>query len=300
MVEILDRYKRLGVELDPSSLPIIKPALRTNTLKISSEKLKALLEGRGVALEPVSGLDDAFYYESSFSLSSTIEYLKGYFYLQGVASMLPARILLDDGKSCGSSILDMCAAPGSKATQLAQLSGDEIPLVACDNEGPRLKALEYNFERMGVSSVATFRKDARFVDDLGLTFDRVLLDAPCSGNICGEKNFLKKRSVLDFRNRSRLQRSLLQAAYEVLVPGGVLVYSTCSLEPEENELVIDWFLSENDDIEIIDTGLDTGDPGLTSVFGNELDSRLSKARRFWPPKTNTEGFFIAKLKKASE
>ncbi|MFP4119024.1 MAG: NOL1/NOP2/sun family putative RNA methylase [Candidatus Woesearchaeota archaeon] len=299
MSEIIDRYKRLGVELDPSTLPALKPAFRVNTLKITPDLLKKRLEARGVVLDRVPGFDDAFHFSAPFSLSSTIEYLKGYFYLQGVASMLPARVLLDDGGSCGSSILDMCAAPGSKASQLAQLSGDKLPLVACDSDGRRLQTLEYNLERMGISSVATFRKDARFVDDLGLSFDRILLDAPCSGNICSEPGFLKKRSVLDFKNRARLQRSLLQAAYEVLVPGGVLVYSTCSLEPEEDELVIDWFLEEYPDIDLLDTGLERGDPGLTSVFDKELDPRLSRTRRFWPSKTGTEGFFIAKLKKAS-
>lgn len=300
MSEIIDRYKRLGENVDPSSIPFIKPALRVNTLQITPQELRSRLEARGVTLEPVASCDDAFYYDASFSLSSTVEYLKGYFYLQGVASMLPSRVLLEDGVSCGSSVLDMCAAPGSKTTHLAALSGDSVPLVACDSDGNRIKALQHNLDRLGVSSAAVFRKDARFVDDLGLTFDRILLDAPCSGNYCADPSFFSKRTVLDFRGRSRLQRSLLQGAYEALAPGGVLVYSTCSLEPEENELVIDWFLKECGDMELLDTGVSFGDSGLTSVFGHALDSRLSLTRRFWPARTGTEGFFIAKLKKAED
>lgn len=297
MVDLIERYKLLGGDETPDLASRLRLCIRTNTLKISSQKLCSSLESRGVTLEPVPGLPDAFFVEAPFSLSSTIEYLKGYFYIQGVASQLPARILLGDGRDRGFSVLDMCAAPGSKATQLAALSGDAIPLVACDSDGGRLRALEYNLERLGVSNVATFRKDARFVDDLGLSFDRILLDAPCSGNYCGDPSFFSKRSIVDFKNRSRLQKSLLHAAYAVLASGGVLVYSTCSLEPEEDELVIDWFLSEYDDIDVLETGLELGDPGVTSFSGRELDARISLSRRFWPSKTGTEGFFVCKLVK---
>ncbi len=300
MVDLTSRYHGLGCQISQDKIPSLRQCIRVNTLKITSDRLVSLLRDRGVVIEPVTDIVDAFYADASFSLASTIEYLKGYFYIQGVASQLPAFVLLDGGRDCGSSILDMCAAPGSKTTHLASLTGDDIPLVACDSDGSRLKALEFNLERMGISSISTFRKDARFVNDLGLSFDRILLDAPCSGNYVSDPSFFSRRSVLDFKNRARLQKSLLHAAYDVLSPGGILVYSTCSLEPEENELVIDWFLEEYDDIDVLETGLARGDPGLTDVFGRSLDNRISYARRFWPPKTDTEGFFIVKLKKALE
>ena len=295
MSELLDRYTRLGISLSPDSLPALRPSLRVNTLKISVFELRKRLLSRGVSLEPVAGFDDAFYFSASFSLSSTVEYLQGLLYIQGVASMYPARVLIDGSETSSTRILDMCAAPGSKTTQLSQLTRDAVPICACDNNGSRLKSLSFNLERCGIHNVATYRKDARFIDDLGISFDRILLDAPCSGNLCADKSFLDNRCVLDFKERSLLQRSLLEAAYESLSDDGVLVYSTCSLEPEENELVIDWFLREYPDMVLVDTGLELGSPGLTTVFDKQLDSSLSLTRRFWPPETATEGFYIAKL-----
>ena len=133
--------------------------------------------------------------------------------------------------------------------------------------------------------------------DFGIEFDKILLDAPCSGNYAIEEKFFQEKNIHGVLERSRIQKELLKAAVKVLKKNGILVYSTCSLEPEEDEMNIDWLLTKYKDLVLEDTGLSVGDSGLTSVFGKKLNPELKKTRRFWPEKHNTEGFFIAKIKK---
>jgi 16S rRNA C967 or C1407 C5-methylase (RsmB/RsmF family) len=124
-----------------------------------------------------------------------------------------------------------------------------------------------------------------------------LLDAPCSGNFCIEPDYFAVKDLEGIRQRARLQRELLKSAYRVLKAGGTLVYSTCSLEPEEDELVIDWFLGKYEDMALEKIDLPVGEPALVEVFGQRLHPSLSGARRLWPHKTRTQGFFVAKLRK---
>lgn len=297
MSVLMDRYLSLGESFDISSINL-KSSLRVNTLKISKDDFVKRMTIKGVVLEEIPFLDSSFWFESPFPLSSSEEYLLGLFYIQEVASMLPAKVLLSDNNFSKTSLIaDVCSAPGSKTTQLAQITNDQVPILALDSSAPRLNVLEFNLERLGIKSVTTMRKDARFVDDLPLSFDYILVDAPCSGNFCIEPNFFTKRSVSDFNSKALDQKKILSSAIKILKKGGVLVYSTCSLEPEENELIIDWVLENFDDISLIDIDLSIGDPGLTNVFDNTLNNEVSKTRRFWPHKTGTEGFFIAKLMK---
>jgi 16S rRNA C967 or C1407 C5-methylase (RsmB/RsmF family) len=124
----------------------------------------------------------------------------------------------------------------------------------------------------------------------------VLLDAPCSGNYAGDIEWFQNHSLRDIHALANIQRQLLSAGMAVLKKGGTLVYSVCSLEPEECEMIIDWALRELPvQLEPVVT---IGEPGLTSAFGQKLSSELSKTRRLWPHKTGTQGFFIAKLRKA--
>ncbi len=292
-MSLLSRYSELGVRFDPSKVSV-KKALRVNTLKISEAVLVDRLRAKGVSLKKVPFVPFAYWYDASFSLGATPEYLQGYYYLQEVASQIPPLVL----DPCpGDFVLDMAAAPGSKTTQLAQLMNNQGVIVALDIDNKRLGSLRNNIERLGVENVVVFKKDARFAPDLKLSFDKVLLDAPCSGNFCVEPDFFSLRSLADFRLQAKRQRELLKSAFSVLKPGGVLVYSTCSLEPEEDELVIDWFLDEFDDVFLEKIDVPLGVPGLTSVFGRSLNPSLSLTRRFWPHLTGTQGFFIAKLRK---
>ena len=305
--KLTERYfKLLQEEFDPEEISIRK-ALRVNTLKISIEDFVKRMESKGVKLEKIPYLKEGFWYEADFPVSSTEEYLLGLFYIQEPASQIPPLILIDDeelkkikekqNENKELVILDMAAAPGSKTTELSQITKDEIPIVAIDNVAPRIKILNNNLDRMGCKSVLTYRKDARYADDLGIEFDYILLDAPCSGNFCIEKNFFNKRSVSDYRKQSNTQKELLRTAHRILKPGGVLVYSTCSLEPEEDEEVVDWFLEEYEDVKIEEINFPIGDEGITVVFDKKLKPEVKFAKRFWPHRTGTQGFFIAKFRK---
>ena len=296
MNQFLERYKQLGEEIDLISIPPIKPSIRINTLRITEKKLIARLEKQKVKFEKIPFLENAYWYESSFSLASTPEYLLGYFYIQEAASQLPAKVLLEEFNET-SKILDMCAAPGSKTTHLAEITKDTIPIIAIEVNAARLTPLKNNIERLKLKSIATYRKDSRFVHDLNIKFSHILLDAPCSGNFCVEKNFFSIRNLEGIKERSVLQKELLRSAYKCLENEGILVYSTCSLEPEEDELVIDWFIKQYPDMKLISTNLKIGDEGLTKIFGQQLDKSINLTKRFWPHKTDTEGFFIAKMKK---
>ena len=189
----------------------------------------------------------------------------------------------------------MAAAPGGKTTQIAALMKNQGVLIAIDKEDKRLKALQNNIERLGCSNVIVYKKDGRDVKDFGLKFDKILLDAPCSGNYVTDKKWFDKRDMEGIQSRAKLQKQLVKSAIDVLKKGGILVYSTCSLEPEENEEVVEYALGFG--VEVVDSGLDVGSEGLVEVFDKRLDGSISRCRRFWPWKAGTQAFFIAKLKK---
>ncbi|MGV8171582.1 MAG: NOL1/NOP2/sun family putative RNA methylase [Candidatus Woesearchaeota archaeon] len=286
---LVKRYASLGYTCKIVSL---KPSLRINTLKTSENEIVSRLKTLGVKLDKISYTDYGYYYDTKFSLGATSEYLQGQYYIQEAASQLPSQVLAPKPED---TVLDMCAAPGSKTTQIAQYMKNEGTIVALDSDPRRLFALRNNLERCGVTNTILYKKDSRFVFDLGLQFDKILLDAPCSGNYVIEEEFFIKKSVDGIRERARLQKELLKAAIRALKKGGTLVYSTCSLEPEEDEMNIDWVLSKYPEIKLEETGLAIGDEGLIKVFDKKLNPEIKKCRRFWPTKTGTEGFFIAKL-----
>ena len=291
----LKRYQELGCECRNAISS--RPSLRVNTLKTEESELIKRLGQLKVHLEKIPFARHGYYYnadDAKFSLGSTAEYLMGYYYLQEAASQLPAQ-LLDPQQ--GETVLDMCASPGGKTSQLAQLMNNTGKMVAADIDSRRLFALRNNLERCGVKNTIIYKKDARFIFDLGIGFDKILLDAPCSGNYVVEEDFFINKSLGGVAERARLQKELLKAAIKSLKKGGVMVYSTCSLEPEENEMNISWLLKKFPEMRLEETGLSVGDPGLTAVFREKLNPEISKCRRFWPERTGTEGFFIAKLVK---
>ncbi|MFA5797246.1 MAG: RsmB/NOP family class I SAM-dependent RNA methyltransferase [Candidatus Woesearchaeota archaeon] len=286
------RYEQLGCAC---SEPItLRNVLRVNTLKIDEQELVQRLKTLKIRIEKIPFLDHGYFYDAPFSLASTTEYLLGYFYIQEAASQLPVHAL--DIKP-GMYILDMAASPGSKTTQMAQCLENKGIIIALDIDSRRLLSLRNNLERCGVTNTVLYKKDARFAFDLHMQFDRVLLDAPCTGNYVIEKEFFKIKNIPGIMGRARIQKELLKAAVKVLKKDGIFVYSTCSLEPEENELNINWFLNKFPEMQLVETGIKIGDPGLTTIFKEKLDPSISKCRRLWPEKTGTQGFFIAKLKK---
>ena len=263
-------------DVDLSVFP--KKALRVNTLKISVEELVSRLRSKGVFLEKIPFLDTGFFYDSSFSLASSPEYLQGYIYLQDGASQLVAKVLDPKPKEI---ILDMAASPGSKTTHIAQLMNNEGVIYALDVKRERLHALINNCERLSVINVVSLIKDSRFASDLNISFDKVLLDAPCSGNYCNEADYYKKRTIEDLKGRARLQKELVTEAFKVLKKGGVLVYSTCSLEPEEDEEVVEYALSLGFKLEKLD------------VVG--VDTKVEGTKKLFPHIHGVEPFFVSRL-----
>lgn len=293
----VNRYARLTGD-DPEDIvcSVDSRSLRVNSLKSSDEELLSRLRARGVRLSEIGFLQHAYRFEADFSLGATEEYLLGLYYLQEAASQLPVLVLEHALARCGvrldeASVLDMCAAPGSKTTQLAAAMDNRGSVVALDADRRRVEALANNLERCGVSNTHAFHKDALFADDLGLQFDAVLLDAPCSGNFCSERGWLDKRRMGDPKQMASVQRELLEVAFRVLKPGGVLVYSTCSLEVEEDEMVVDHVPVEV--ASLVETGLSVGSPAASSFDGVEFREDVSLARRLWPHRDGTQGFFVA-------
>ena len=157
-----------------------------------------------------------------------------------------------------------------------------------------IASLMMNLERCGVKNTTVFSGDVESAKRLSIQFDKVLLDAPCAGNYLTEPGWFEKRNLDGIQRSSAIQKRLLKNAIEVLKPGGTLVYSTCSLEPEENELNMQWAI-DNLPVKLEKVNLPIGDDGLTGVFGQKLSPDIALCKRFWPHKTKTEGFFIAKM-----
>lgn len=288
-----ERYTQLGGEIVPVK---IVPTLRVNTLKITAKELVERLEKLGVKLERIPFTKNGYKVESKFSLGAITEYLLGYYYLQETAAQLPVEVL--DPKPT-DVVLDACAAPGGKTTQIAAHMRNQGTIVAYELKPHRMPSLLMNLERCGVKNTTVFQGNAVLAGRLGIKFDKILIDAPCAGNYLTEQIWFEKRTIEGIHTSANIQRRLLLDCVSVLKPGGQLVYSTCSLEPEENELNMQWAL-DNLPVRLEKVNLSIGDPGLTEVFGKQLNPEIALCRRFWPHKTGTEGFFIAKMVKLSE
>ena len=284
----LDRYERLGWKfrkVDP------KQAIRLNTTNIRGKNLEERLESIGVQLEKVPFLESGYWIQSSrVSVGATAEYLLGFYSIQEAASQIP--VTLFKGLK-GKTILDACAAPGGKTVQLSDLMKNTGVVIALDIKKQRLYALANHLERCHVSNAIVYELDARQASTLDMKFDKVLLDVPCSGNFVTDKNWLNRRKIEDVKNNAKVQKKILTEAVKLLSDQGELVYSTCSLEPEENECNMDWAV-KNLNLRIEEVNC-YGEKGLAEVFGSQLDSTVEKCRRIWLGKT--QGFFVCKLKK---
>jgi len=272
--------------------------IRTNTLKISSKRLVNLLAEKGWQLTRVPWFRDAFFVEGALNIGKTPEHILGYYYTQDGSSLVPSIVL--DPKP-GEKILDLCAAPGSKTTQIAAMMQNRGVIVANDVSPKRCKALQFNLQRCGVINTVVTMLDGRKFHELGVSFDRVLVDAPCTGTgkLIGSqgKGVNKQWQFYAGAKLARLQRKLLESAIKCTRKGGVVVYSTCSLDPRENEAVItkvvDKFNLELVKLEI--PGLKY-ERGIRIFEGKEFISGIEQAIRIYPWQNQTEGFFVCKLR----
>ncbi|KAF5278262.1 hypothetical protein FQA39_LY18374 [Lamprigera yunnana] len=278
--------------------------IRTNSLKTRRRDLAQALINRGVNLDPVGKWSKVglVVYSSQVPMGATPEYLAGQYIIQGASSLLPVMSLAPQENE---RILDMCSAPGGKASHIATLMKNTGVLIANDVNKNRIKAVVGNFHRMGIINSTICTMDGRkFSKMMACAFDRILLDAPCTGTGVIAKNQSVKTSKdqQDIQRCCTLQRELLLTAIDSVnaksSTGGYIVYSTCSVLVEENESVIDFALRRRN-ITLVQTGLAFGNEGFTTFKQYRFHPSMKFSRRFYPHTHNMDGFFVAKLKKFS-
>lgn len=277
--------------------------IRTNSLKTRRRDLAQALINRGVNLDPVGNWTKVglVIYSSTVPVGATPEYLAGHYIIQGASSLLPVMALAPQENE---RILDMCAAPGGKSSHIAAVMKNTGMLFANDINADRIKAVVGNFHRLGVVNSVVSSCDGRKFSVVMKGFDRVLLDAPCSGTgvVAKDPSVKTSKDETDITRCFTLQRQLLLEGIDCLKAnsstGGYLVYSTCSVLPEENEWVIDYALKKRD-VKLVPTGLDFGTEGFTNYRHHRFHPTMKLTRRFYPHTHNMDGFFVAKLKKFS-
>lgn len=286
-------------EANETKRPVV---IRANTLRTNRRELAQALINRGVTLEPVGkwtkeGLQ---IFGSSVPLGATPEYMAGHYILQAASSFLPVLALQPQENE---RILDMAAAPGGKTTHMAALMRNTGCIFANDPSRCRAKGLIGNVHRLGARNVVVCNYDAREFPRVLGGFDRVLLDAPCSGTgvISKDPSVKTNRNEKDFIQLPHTQKQLLLAAIDSVnhasPTGGYIVYSTCSVAVEENEQVVNYALTRRPNVRLVDTGLSFGREGFASYMGKTFHPSLKLTRRYYPHEYNVDGFFVAKFKK---
>lgn len=276
----------------------LRRSLRINTLKITVEDFLRLVAPYGWQLTPIPWCAEGFWIErddeEALPLGSTAEHLSGMFYIQEASSMLPVSALFADGEM-PERVMDVAAAPGSKTTQIAACMGNRGAILANEYSASRVKVLHANISRCGVSNVALTHFDGRvFGPALPEMFDAILLDAPCSGEgvVRKDPDALKNWSHASNLEIAATQRELIDSAFHALRPGGTLVYSTCTLNREENEAICHWLKAQYPDaVEFLP--LDTLFTGAKQALTDEGFLHV------FPQIYDCEGFFVARLRKTA-
>ena len=271
-----------------------KPGLRVNTLKLSPESFKEVFPWK---LEPVSWTENGFYYDAQERPSRHPAYYAGLYYLQEPSAMTPAAMLPVEP---GDKVLDVCAAPGGKATELgAKLCGEGV-LVANDISNSRAKGLLKNIELFGIGNMLVLSEEpGKLTEYFPEYFDKILIDAPCSGEGMFRKD---KKMVKAWEEHgpeffSKIQRSIITQAASMLRPGGMMLYSTCTFDPSENEQTIEYLLEEYPEFEICEmAGYEGFAPGMPEVTDSK-NPNLAKTVRIFPHRMEGEGHYLALLKK---
>ena len=281
-----------------------KPAqyIRINKLKINQIYLiKSLFDNYGIEFEPVTGIPGCLKVtKSEEKTGKTIQHIIGDYYIQSLSSMLPPLSLNADEND---TVLDLCSAPGSKTTQIGEMMKNDGTLIANEIALDRIKMLVFNIDRMNLINVGVIHSKGELLNKIYQDhFDKILVDAPCSGlGIIQKKNEVSNWwSVERISVLGDLQLRLLIAAIKMVKVNGEIVYSTCTLTVEENELIINKVL-EKYPVEIIDLELPVkSHPAFSSYEGKQLNPSLSKAHRILPWEINSDGFFIVKLRKTGK
>lgn len=267
--------------------------LRLNTAKISAAEFEKIVP---FPVTPIPWVKNAYFYPADVRPSRCPLYQAGLYYLQEPSAMTPASCLPAEP---GDVVLDLCAAPGGKATALGSALKGEGLLVANDISASRARALLRNLELFGVTnSLIVNETPARLLERFPAYFSKILLDAPCSGEgmFRKEEALAKDWTPEKSRELSKIQRELILQAADMLRPGGLLLYSTCTFAPTEDEGVVSWLLENRPDMKLLEIPQHSGfSPGIPG-WGNGMES-LKQCVRLFPHKIDGEGHFMALLKK---
>ena len=258
--------------------------IRCNTLKINRNSFEEKMKNGGFSLKRFSWYKEGYeVLEKKVVLGNTLEHFLGYFYVQEKASMLPPIVL---SPTEGENVLDIAASPGSKTSQMAQMMNNKGVILANDFRDDRMKILQINLQRLGVMNTVLLKSKGENFWKRGYTFDKVLVDAPCTsvGAIRKDPKIMETWNLTNIKTMSNLQKKILGSAVRSTKKGGTLVYSTCTLTREENEDVVESVL---DKVKIVPTGLKFGSRGID----------MKHVKRIYPQDIDSEGFFVAKMVK---
>ncbi len=267
------------------SLEPHKLYLRVNNTKTDCNSLIADFSKNGVLVKNCTFLDNCLEAEPFGSVENNELFKKGYYHVQDLSSQLCCTAL--EPKK-GEKILDICSAPGGKAFTITEITGDECELYACELHDKRVKLIKNGAERLGLKSIKALQNDAKVYNESFPKFDKILCDVPCSGTgVIRSKPEIKYADLKKFEGLPMIQYDILNMASKYLKVGGELVYSTCTVLKEENELVIDRFLKENKDFDGVSFLTDIGAPFMgykASIIAENFDC---------------EGFFISKIRRVN-
>jgi len=291
--KFIERYSKLTnfKRFKEYSLKKQDKSIRVNTLKISKLNLKDF------KLKQIPWHKDGFFISGKRTdLGNLPEHGLGYFYIQEASSMIPPLVL---NPKENDFVLDMAAAPGSKTTQMAAMMKNKGLILANDVDHKRIISLNSNLQRCGVTNTVTTILEGRFFKNY--QFDKVLLDAPCSGTGTLRKspNTIADWSQNIINRLCGIQRQLIRTAFENLKEGGSLVYSTCTLEPQEDESIVSYLLDQYDNakLEKINIKNIKSSKPVLEFEGVKYNKEVKNCLRIWPQDNDTDGFFVAKIKK---
>lgn len=264
-----------------------KVCLRVNLLKGTKEELASLLEEEGIQVEKGELLDEAMYLKNVDDLQHSPSFKSGKWTVQDESAMLVAHVVNPNPGEC---ILDMCSAPGGKSIHMAELMQNQGEIISCDIHEHKLELIAKNAERMGISIIKpTLQDGSKYEASFEGKFDKVLLDAPCSGlGIMKRKPDIRYNKVEeDIKDIVAIQKAIAVQAVKYLKPGGTLVYSTCTISKEENEGMVDFMINE--------LGMKLDD--LTAMVPEKIRKDVQKQGmiQILPQMADTDGFFIARL-----
>jgi len=295
---IVERYASIVDNVQSFSETINRPlkqSFRINSLKGDSEKILSNLKKYDESIISTDWYNNGFTTKIE-NLGSSIEHFTGQIYIQELTSMMPALVIPDINES--KRIIDCCAAPGSKTTQIAEMMQNKGEIIANDNKHSRLKALRGNLDRLGIINTTVTLRDFRSFPNTEA--DIYFVDAPCSseGTIRKKNTIRRNLKEKDYERFSKTQKGILERTCEMAKKGDQIVYSTCTFAPEENEKVVDSIL-QNHSVKLKKVHIKnlTIGKGINHWRGETYDKEIKKCARIWPHHNDTDGFFIARIEK---